>query len=153
MSAGTQKSPTMGTEFSPTLLLLLCHKISSSPFLSAAPETGVSLKEGPAVAAQKGCDGGSHMSLRPHGERPAAGNPRVGEGLGGRTEAQGGDGGEPVLPGGRFMARPFDEQPLFGTGCMTVDVAVGRANPDTGEARPHGAACALTPCHVAPGDM
>src|SRR3972149_374269 len=30
------------------------------------------------------------MPLRPHGERPAAGNPRVDEGLGGRTEAQGG---------------------------------------------------------------
>ena len=101
MSAGTQKSPTMGTEFSPTLLLLLCHKISSSPFLSAAPETGVSLKEGPAVAAQKGCDGGGHMPLRPHGERPAAGNPRVGEGLGGRTEAQGGKAERARRPGKR----------------------------------------------------
>src|SRR3990172_5281524 len=51
------------------------------------------------------------------------------------------------------MAQPFDEQPLFRTGCMTIDVAVGRANPDTGEARSHGAACALTPCHVAPGAL
>src|SRR3990170_6110993 len=59
-------------------------------------------------------------------------------------------GGQPELPRGRFMARPFDEQPLFGTGGMTIDVAVGRANPDTGEARPHGATGALTPCHVEP---
>src|SRR4030042_665134 len=82
---GSWKAP-----FPRSCLILLCHKISSRPLLSAAPETSVSLKEGPAVVAQKGCDGGGHMPLRPHGERPAAGNPRGDEGLGGRTAAPGG---------------------------------------------------------------
>jgi hypothetical protein len=39
------------------LLVLLCHKASSGPLLSAAPETSVSLKEGPAVVSQQGRDG------------------------------------------------------------------------------------------------
>src|SRR4030065_51242 len=51
------------------------------------------------------------------------------------------------------MAQPFDEQPLFGTGDMTIDVAVSRTNPDTGKARTHGATGPWAPRDVAPGAL
>ena len=55
-----------------------------------ASGTGPRLQEQPRVQALQGRDGGGHMALRPHRERPAGGNLWVGERDGGRPEAPGG---------------------------------------------------------------
>ena len=42
---------------------------------------------------------------------------------------------EPELDGSRLVFRPFDEQPLLGPGLTAPGIAVGRADPEGGEAR------------------
>src|SRR3989449_8378631 len=59
--------------------------------------------------------------------------------------------GQPELGGCRFVARPFDEEPLFGTGRMTVHRGMGGADPSASESGVHGAAGPLPPGAAAPG--
>src|SRR5207247_11315861 len=58
--------------------------------------------------------------------------------------------GKPELGRRRFVAGPFDEQPLLGVRLVAVLITVGRADANTGKPRTHPATGTLPPGNSAP---